>query len=136
MNLTSNHMRGPWGEGYIMGFVSKQRGDELLMSKEHGCFLLRFSDSELGGVSISYVRQDQQQKAVFHVAPFTTKDLSQRSIGDTIFDLKEHLTIVYPNIPKDAFKKFSAQPTPPQQKDGYVPHTLRTHVPGDLSLQL
>jgi len=130
MNLTSNHMRGPWGEGYIMGFVSKQRGDELLMSKEHGCFLLRFSDSELGGVSISYVRQDQQQKAVFHVAPFTTKDLSQRSIGDTIFDLKEHLTIVYPNIPKDAFKKFSAQPTPPQQKDGYVPHTLRTHVPG------
>merc|ERR1712130_121641 len=130
MNLTSNHMRGPWGEGYIMGFVSKQRGDELLMSKEHGCFLLRFSDSELGGVSISYVRQDQQQKAVFHVAPFTTKDLSQRSIGDTIFDLKEHLTIVYPNIPKDAFKKFSAQSTPPQQKDGYVPHTLRTHVPG------
>jgi len=130
MNLTSNHMRGPWGEGYIMGFVSKQRGDDLLMSKEHGCFLLRFSDSELGGVSISYVRQDQQQKAVFHVAPFTTKDLSQRSIGDTIFDLKEHLTIVYPNIPKDAFKKFSAQPTPPQQKDGYVPHTLRTHVQG------
>merc|ERR1719391_858688 len=99
MNLTSNHMRGPWGEGYIMGFVSKQRGDELLMSKEHGCFLLRFSDSELGGVSISYVRQDQQQKAVFHVAPFTTKDLSQRSIGDMIFDLKEHLTFV-PKHPK------------------------------------
>ena len=129
MNLTSNHMRGPWGEGYIMGFVSKQRGDELLMSKEHGCFLLRFSDSELGGVSISYVRQDQQQKAVFHVAPFTPRVLSQRSIGDTIFDLKEHLTIVYPNIPKDAFKKFSAQPTPPQQKDGYVPFTLTTGEP-------
>merc|ERR1719414_223430 len=130
MNLTSNHMRGPWGEGYIMGFVSKQRGDELLMSKEHGCFLLRFSDSELGGVSISYVRQDQQQKAVFHVAPFTTKDLSQRSIGDTIFDLKEHLTIVYPNVPKDAFKKFSAQPTPPPQRMAMCPHTLRTHVQG------
>lgn len=130
MNLTSNHMRGPWGEGFIMGFVSKQRADELLKSKEHGCFLLRFSDSELGGVTIAYVRQDQHKISVFNVAPFTTKDLSQRSIGDTIFDLKEHLTFVYPNIPKDAFKQFSAQPPAPPSKDGYVPHQLRTHVPG------
>ena len=57
-------MRGPWGEGYIMGFVSKQRADELLKSREHGCFLLRFSDSELGGVTIAYVRQDQHQVAI------------------------------------------------------------------------
>ena len=64
------------------------------------------------------------------MAPFTTKDLSQRSIGDTIFDLKEHLTFVYPDIPKEAFNKFSAQPAPPQPKDGYVPHQLRTHVQG------
>ena len=57
-------MRGPWGEGYIMGFVSKQRADELLKSREHGCFLLRFSDSELGGVTIAYVRQDQHQVVI------------------------------------------------------------------------
>jgi len=131
MNLTSNHMRGPWAEGYVMGFVSKQRADELLKSKDHGCFLLRFSDSELGGVTIAYVRVDTQQgKNVFNVAPFTTKDLSQRSIGDTIFDLKEHLTFVFPNIPKAAFKKFSAHPVAPQPRDGYVPHQLRTHVQG------
>lgn len=133
MNLTSNHMRGPWNEGFIMGFVSKQRADELLKSKDHGCFLLRFSDSELGGVTIAYVRQDQHRgQEVFNVAPFTTKDLSQRSIWDTIFDLEEHLTFVYPNIPKESFKKFSAQPTPPApyKGDGYVPHQLRTHVQG------
>jgi signal transducer and activator of transcription 5B len=40
-----------------MGFVSKQKAEELLLSKNHGCFLLRFSDSELGGVTIAYVRQ-------------------------------------------------------------------------------
>jgi len=132
MNLTSNHMRGPWSEGYIMGFVSKQKADELLKSKDHGCFLLRFSDSELGGVTIAYVRQDQHQMkpSVFNVAPFTTKDLNQRSIEDTIFDLKEHLTFVYPNIPKDAFKQFSNQPAAATTRDGYVPHQLRTHVQG------
>ena len=99
-------------------------------------YVLRFSDSELGGVSISYVRQDQQQKAVFHVAPFTTKDLGQKSIGDTIFDLQEHLTFVYPNIPKDAFNKFSAQSTPPPPKDGYVPHITRTLLSGEPFFQL
>ena len=50
-------MSGPWNEGYIMGFVSKQKAEEMLLSKNHGCFLLRFSDSELGGVTIAYVRQ-------------------------------------------------------------------------------
>merc|ERR1719232_520520 len=30
MNLTANHMRGPWSDGYIMAFVSKNRAEELL----------------------------------------------------------------------------------------------------------
>jgi len=114
MNITSNFMLGPWAEGYVMGFVSKQRANELLKSKDHGCFLLRFSDSVLGGVTIAYVCVDTDTDTdtgnnVLHVEPFTTKDLSQRSIGDTIFALKEHLNCVFPDIPKTAFKKFSAQ---------------------------
>jgi len=137
MNLTANHMRGPWNDGYIMGFVAKHKAEEMLMTREGGCFLLRFSDSELGGVTIAYVRQDHSQnhsqKSVFMVAPFTTRDLSQRSIADVIFDLQEYLTILYPNTPMEAFRKFSnsankdqVQPT----SSGYVPHTLKTHVPG------
>lgn len=133
MNLTANHMRGPWSDGYIMGFVSKNRAEELLMAMDGGTFLLRFSDSELGGVTIAYVRQDQHQKNVFMVAPFTTKDLSQRSIADVIFDLQEYLTFLFPNIPKEAFRKFStsaAQNERSQTATGYVPHSLKTHVPG------
>jgi len=131
MNLTANHMRGPWSEGYIMGFVSKNRAEELLMAMEGGTFLLRFSDSELGGVTIAYVRQDNLQKNVFMVAPFTTKDLSQRSIADVIFDLQEYLTFLFPNTPKEAFRKFSASAAQTERArtdTGYVPHSLKTHV--------
>jgi len=133
MNLTANHMRGPWSEGYIMGFVSKNRAEELLMAMEGGTFLLRFSDSELGGVTIAYVRQDNLQKNVFMVAPFTTKDLSQRSIADVIFDLQEYLTFLFPNTPKEAFRKFSASAAQTERArtdTGYVPHSLKTHVSG------
>jgi len=133
MNLTANHMRGPWSDGYIMGFVSKTHAEDHLMACEGGTFLLRFSDSELGGVTIAYVRQDQMTKSVFMVAPFTTKDLSQRSIADVIFDLQEYLTFLYPKIPKEHFRKFStsaAQNAASRTDTGYVPHSLKTHVPG------
>lgn len=37
-----------------MGFVSKSRAQELLMATPPGTFLLRYSDTELGGISIVY----------------------------------------------------------------------------------
>ena len=60
--LTSNHMQGLWKEGFVMGFVTKQAAEGLLLQKQNGCFLLRFSDSELGGVTIAYVRGDNFRK--------------------------------------------------------------------------
>jgi len=137
MNLTSQHMRGPWNEGLIMGFVSKQKAEELLTAPgcTHGTFLLRYSDSELGGITIAYVRQDGMVKTVLFVAPFVSKDLSQRSISDTIFDLQENLTYLYPNIPRDIFKKFSSAITKDTgpTSHGYVPHSLKTHVQGPVN---
>lgn len=55
--LTQTHMQKLWMEGFIMGFVTKQAAEALLLQKPTGTFLLRFSDSELGGVTIAYVRQ-------------------------------------------------------------------------------
>jgi len=134
MNLTSLHMRGPWNEGLIMGFVSKNRAEELLMGCTPGTFLLRYSDSELGGVTIAYMQQDQMGgKSVLFVAPFVSKDLSQRSIADTIFDLQENLTYLYPNLNREAFRPFSAaaqKEMAPPASSGYVPHSLKTHVQG------
>ncbi len=65
------------------------------------------------------------------VAPFTTRNLSQRSMADVIFDLTS-LSVLYPDIPKENFRKFcssnTAQGAP--TSNGYVRHTLVTHVEG------
>ena len=41
----------------IHGFVSKQLAQEWLMRSPSGTFLLRFSDSELGGITIAWVAE-------------------------------------------------------------------------------
>lgn len=56
MKLTREHLRGPWMDGAIIGFVRKKQAEEMLTaSGTNGTFLLRFSDSELGGVTIAWV---------------------------------------------------------------------------------
>jgi signal transducer and activator of transcription 5B len=52
--LTREHLNGIWNEGLILGFVCRQRTEELLLETCSGTFLLRFSDSELGGIIIAY----------------------------------------------------------------------------------
>jgi len=37
-----------------MGFVSKRRARDLLLSQRPGTFLLRFSEAQLGGISMVY----------------------------------------------------------------------------------
>lgn len=39
----------------ILGFMRKKQAEELLSNCPNGNFLLRFSDSELGGVTIAWV---------------------------------------------------------------------------------
>ena len=71
---------------------------------------------------------------VFMVAPFTAKDLSQRSMADVIFDLQE-LTVLYPDVSKDVFKKFCSaviQGQASKASDGYVKHMLVTQVEGSV----
>ena len=47
-----------------MGFVMKQAAEKMLLQQQNGCFLLRFSDSELGGVTIAYVRKPDFRKYI------------------------------------------------------------------------
>lgn len=44
----------------IHGFLAKQTAQDLLLQKAPGTFLLRFSDSILGGVTIAWVRHDRE----------------------------------------------------------------------------
>lgn len=43
-----------------MGFVSRHQAQELLMTKPVGTFLLRFSDSEIGGITIAWVGENDR----------------------------------------------------------------------------
>lgn len=88
----------------IMGFVRKKQAEEMLSTYGSGTFLLRFSDSEPGGVTIAWVRQESSEVSM--VQPFTSKDFTIRSLADRISDLHE-LVHLYPDIVKDqAFSKY------------------------------
>lgn len=49
---------------YIMGFVSKEKERILLKDKTPGTFLLRFSESNLGGITFTWV--DQRENGKYH----------------------------------------------------------------------
>lgn len=48
MKLIREHLKGPWTDGCILGFISNKQAEEILSSCPTGTFLLRFSDSVVG----------------------------------------------------------------------------------------
>lgn len=124
MKLTREHLRGPWIDGYILGFVRKKQAEEMLSTCANGTFLMRFSDSELGGITIAWICGKiscnlmsggfflilyfhlSDPPEVFMLQPFTSKDFAIRSLADRVSDL-QYLMYLYPDIPKDqAFSKY------------------------------
>lgn len=68
----------------ILGFVNKQQAHDLLINKPDGTFLLRFSDSEIGGITIAWkfdsrecpalpTLQPQEPCLPFSCSPFSTR---------------------------------------------------------------
>ncbi|KAF7282323.1 signal transducer and transcription activator Stat92E isoform X2 [Rhynchophorus ferrugineus] len=128
MKLTREHLRGPWVDGAIMGFVKKKTAEEMLSPCQSGTFLLRFSDSELGGITIAWVSDTQE---VFSLQPFTSKDFTVRSLADRISDLN-HLVVLFPDTAKELFFQKYYTPYQEQQQpiNGYVRPVLVTQVLG------
>jgi signal transducer and activator of transcription 5B len=131
MKLTREHLRGPWIDRHILGFIRKKQAEEMLGNCPVGTFLMRYSDSELGGITIAWVG-DQATDHVFMLQPFTSKDFAIRSLADRLADM-QHLQYLYPDISKDA--AFGKYYTPfndnqNQTANGYVKPYLVTHVPG------
>uniref|UniRef100_A0AAY4D8T2 Signal transducer and activator of transcription n=1 Tax=Denticeps clupeoides TaxID=299321 RepID=A0AAY4D8T2_9TELE len=110
MELMKRHLRAHWNDGAILGFVNKQQAQDMLMSKPNRTFLLRFSDSEIGGITIAWVAENPNKRMVWNLMPFTTKDFTIRSLADRISDLN-HLHFLYPSQPKD--EVFSRYYSPP-----------------------
>uniref|UniRef100_A0A8C1QDI9 Signal transducer and activator of transcription n=1 Tax=Cyprinus carpio TaxID=7962 RepID=A0A8C1QDI9_CYPCA len=116
LDLIKKHLLPVWIDGYIMGFVSKEMERALLKEKEPGTFLLRFSESHLGGITFTWVEQDENGEPKFiSVEPYTKNRLNALPIADIIRDYKviadgvvpeNPLKFLYPDIPKDeAFGK-------------------------------
>lgn len=128
MELTKKHLKAYWSEGLIFGFIGKQHLHLILKDRPNGTFLLRFSDSEIGGITIAYVSASENGgQKIQNIQPFTKKDLEIRSLGDRIRDIN-HITHLYPEFPKhEVFKKFYSDPQP-SPSGGYIPVSLHTKV--------
>ncbi|KAL1774972.1 signal transducer and activator of transcription 6 [Sigmodon hispidus] len=135
LDLTKRCLRSYWSDRLIIGFISKQYVTSLLLNEPDGTFLLRFSDSEIGGITIAHVIRGQDgSPQIENIQPFSAKDLSIRSLGDRIRDLAQ-LKNLYPKKPKD--EAFRSHYKPEQMgKDGrgYVPTAIKMTVERDQPL--
>ena len=132
LKLTKEHLRDLWNNDKIYGFVGKKGCVDLLLGSSYnepapvGTFLLRYSETELGGITIAWVSGSSQasngdvqilqrkspnpsSNSLMHLQPFVSRDLNTRSLADRIRDLKD-LVYLYPDIPKD--EAFGAYYTP------------------------
>ncbi|XP_077662549.1 signal transducer and activator of transcription 5B-like isoform X2 [Eretmochelys imbricata] len=127
MEVLKKHQKPHWNDGAILGFVNKQQAHDLLINKPDGTFLLRFSDSEIGGITIAW-KFDSPDRNLWNLKPFTTRDFSIRSLADRLGDLS-YLNYVFPDRPKD--EVFSKYYTPVLCKaaDGYVKPQIKQVVP-------
>lgn len=155
LKLTKDHLRDIWNADRIYGFVGKKGCVDLLLGSTYneprpiGTFLLRYSETELGGISIAWVSSSQatnnnnfiqvwqrnsptntSANVIMHLQPFLSKDLQTRSLADRIRDLNDLVTL-FPNLPKD--EAFGAHYTPINAVDplsnGYIrPMLIQTLV--------
>ncbi|KFO28532.1 Signal transducer and activator of transcription 5B [Fukomys damarensis] len=132
MEVLKKHLKPHWNDGAILGFVNKQQAHDLLINKPDGTFLLRFSDSEIGGITIAW-KFDSQERMFWNLMPFTTRDFSIRSLADRLGDLN-YLIYVFPDRPKDEVYSKYYTPVPCERDtakavDGYVKPQIKQVVP-------
>ncbi|XP_056128839.1 signal transducer and activator of transcription 6 isoform X2 [Lampris incognitus] len=129
MELTKKHLKTYWSDGLIFGFIGKQHLHLILKERPNGTFLLRFSDSEIGGITIAYVAASENGgQKIQNIQPFTKRDLEIRCLGDRIRDI-EHITSLYPDYLKhDVFRKYYTDDSLPSPNRGYIGVTLQTKV--------
>ncbi|XP_050974604.1 signal transducer and activator of transcription 1b [Labeo rohita] len=118
LDLIKRHLLNIWNDGYIIGFLSKEREKALLRDKLPGTFLLRFSETcRDGGITITWVECSQDGEPKTHsVKPYTKSDLASISLPNVIRDYTltaaekipvNPLIYLFPDIPKEeAFGRY------------------------------
>eukprot|EP00050_Salpingoeca_kvevrii_P015051 m.43100 g.43100 ORF g.43100 m.43100 type:complete len:761 (-) comp6134_c0_seq2:819-3101(-) len=130
VDLTRKHLSGPWSDGSIAGFINKQQAQQLLETQPNRTFLLRFSDSEVGGVTVAWVDDDETGlKQVWNLQPWFAKDFQIRALPDRIHDLPQ-LQLLYPSLPKDAvFSKYYTPVENDNSEGSYVMSGIAAVIP-------
>ncbi|CAL2038733.1 unnamed protein product [Caenorhabditis brenneri] len=109
MQLIKQKLLKFWDEGWCIGFISKHDAAQQMMLCQHPSFLLRFSDTLTGAVSIGFVCEEPDgQKIPFHLAPLCIKDLDQLSLASRIASCPQlnNIKYMYPNIEKDDMLRY------------------------------
>jgi signal transducer and activator of transcription 5B len=129
-DLIKKHLLGPWQANLIHGFVSKQQVQEELIKCESGTFILRFSDSAIGGITIAWVGEDENGlRQVWNLQPWYARDFAVRKLAERIQDLPQ-LVYLYPRIPKDsAFETFCSEMKGMSVSSDYVQSGIAAVIP-------
>ncbi|PAV84840.1 hypothetical protein WR25_10088 isoform A [Diploscapter pachys] len=128
MQLIKQKLLKFWDEGWLVGFISKNDASQAMLMCEQNSFLMRFSDTLTGAISIGFVYEDEngQNRSAFHLAPFTIKDLEQLSLAQRIATCQQlkNIRFLYPNIDKEEMLKYFEQEerhrTAPDSPTGYI----------------
>ncbi|XP_014748012.1 PREDICTED: signal transducer and activator of transcription 2 [Sturnus vulgaris] len=102
LGLLQEHLKQLWKNELILGFVSRKQEKKLLKSKRTGTFLLRFSESVLGGVTFTWVEHHERGSPTFHaVDPYTASELVSLALPDII---RDYQMMMEENIPENPLK--------------------------------
>lgn len=101
VKLTKHFLKPLWVSDRIMGFITKTGTSEMLSECEVGTFILRFSESVLGGVSVAWVDNDSTGygKVVNMTVPFTANELHCKGIMEYLHEMP-CCKYIYPDTPK------------------------------------
>merc|ERR1719266_2389430 len=60
VTLTESFFKRLWKDGYVIGFIGKELAENLLIHQKEGTFMIRFSDTTIGGVSFPFCDTDEE----------------------------------------------------------------------------
>uniref|UniRef100_A0AAY4EEE6 Signal transducer and activator of transcription n=1 Tax=Denticeps clupeoides TaxID=299321 RepID=A0AAY4EEE6_9TELE len=133
LDIIKKHLLNLWNDGFIIGFLNKEREKAMLKDKTQGTFLLRFSESiRDGAITFTWVEHTLLDGPKVHsVEPYTKKELTAIPFPDMLRNYRvmttdnvpfNPLLYLYPNIPKDqAFGRYYSKPVEASQT-----HTIPT----------
>lgn len=94
--LVREQLLSLYTDNLIHGFISSELAEELLLSCVDGTFLIRFSETYCGAISVAYVKARRFDK----LFPWDIDRLRKISLPHTV-KCSDFLLYLFPNIPKD-----------------------------------